>query len=80
LSRPAAVSDKKRRTEATRGKRVISSSQRSLADLPQWYAGKKDGVNQRTTRIQKEKICVALFSLGENAMRISECAATSESG
>jgi hypothetical protein len=54
--------------------------QRSLADLPQWYAGKKDGVNQRTTRTQKEKICVALFSLGENAMRISECAATSESG
>jgi hypothetical protein len=42
------ISGKKRQAEATRGERFISSSsQRFLADLSGWYAGEKDGVNQR---------------------------------
>src|ERR1700674_5084293 len=47
------------------------SSQRSLADLSRCYARGKQGVNQRTTRGEKEKICVAIISAKRNAMRIS---------
>jgi hypothetical protein len=44
---------------------------RSLADLSRCYARGKQGVNQRTTRKQKEKIHVAIISAKRNATRIS---------
>src|SRR5260370_7843028 len=70
--RPMAELRKKRRAKSTRGKRIISSSHRSLADLSRCYARGKEGVNQRTTRSEKEKICVAIISANRNAMRSSD--------
>jgi hypothetical protein len=56
------MSAKKRRADSTRG---ISSSLRSLADLPGWYAGGNEGVNQRTRRKPKEKIRIVIFPPNE---------------
>jgi hypothetical protein len=45
---------------------------RSLTDLPGWYAGTNDGVNQRWKRSAKEKIRVAFISAIRNTTRIPD--------
>jgi hypothetical protein len=41
-------------------------------DLPQCYARGKQGVNQRTARSEKEKICVVIISAKRNATCASD--------
>jgi hypothetical protein len=55
------LASRKKGEQNRRATHVISSSHRSLADLSGCYARGEDGVNQGTTRRQKEKICIVIF-------------------